>query len=253
MNERRALGVIPARYASTRFPGKPLADLGGRPMVQWVYAAAAAAREIDTALVATDDERIFEAVRAFGGEAIMTAADHATGTDRLVEVARARPEFDLIVNIQGDEPGIEASLIDGVTRMKRERPDLAVTTAARPFAPGEDPGDPNRVKVALSASGRALYFSRSLIPFPRNPVDLPAYLHLGIYAYDRPFLLGFPDLPASALERSESLEQLRVLENDAAIGVFLAEESLPGVDTPADLAAMAALLRERGRIGGTGT
>ncbi len=244
----RVLGVIPARFGSTRFPAKVLAPLGGRPMIQWVHAAALACREIDTVVVATDDERVHDAVRGFGGQAIMTASDHATGTDRLVEVARALPDFNLVVNIQGDEPGIEPDLIDGVVRLKRERPEYAVTTAARPFHIDEDPRDANRVKVVLSRGGRALYFSRSLIPFPRNPPGPPVYLHLGIYAYHREFLLGFPGLPASPLERAESLEQLRVLENDAAIGVFLVPDSLPGVDTPADLERMARLLTERGRI-----
>ena len=152
------------------------------------------------------------------------------------------------MNIQGDEPGIEPDLIDGVVRLKRDRPDLAVTTAARPFSADENPDDPNRVKVVLSRGTRALYFSRSRIPFERNTTDLPVYLHLGIYAYDRPFLLDFPKLPPSALERSESLEQLRVLENDASIGVHLVAGSLPGVDTPEDLEKMEAALKAQGRI-----
>lgn len=231
----KVLGAIPARYASERYPGKPLALIGTKPMVQWVYEAAKKCADLDRVVVATDDERIREAVEKFGGEVLMTSEEHRSGTDRLAEVAEYYPDYEVVVNIQGDEPGIEPELIGGVARLKVQHPEWAVTTAARPFEDGEDPLAPNRVKVVISRNSRALYFSRSLLPFPRHKTDQPVYLHLGIYAYQRDFLLRFHTLPDSMLEQAESLEQLRVLENDFTIGVYICEGSLPPVDTPEDL------------------
>lgn len=241
----RVLGVIPARYGSTRFPAKVLARLGSWPMIRYVYEAARHASSLDRVVIATDDERVLHAATAFGAECVMTSPHHKSGTDRLAEVAETLVDYDVLVNIQGDEPGIEPALIDGVARLKIENPAWEMTTAARPFLPDEDPLDPNRVKVVLSRKGRALYFSRSLMPFPRNRTNQAVYLHLGIYAYQRDFLMRFSGLPASGLEEAESLEQLRALENDCAIGVFLADASLPGVDTPEDLDRLGSIMKAR--------
>ena len=242
------IGAIPARYASTRFPGKPLAMIGDKPMVQWVYEAASRCKDLDLVVVATDDERIREAVQGFGGEVLLTSDQHESGTDRLTEVAEYYPDYEILVNIQGDEPGLDPALISGVVQLKLKHPEWSVTTAARPFRPEEDPLVPDRVKVILSKSGRALYFSRSLLPFPRNKVEHPVYLHLGIYAYQRDFLLRFHTLPTSVLERTESLEQLRPLENDFHIGVHLVEDALPAVDTPEDLNQIRSFFKKMGLI-----
>jgi len=244
----KVLGVIPARYESERFPGKVLAKIGNKTMIRRVYERAHECKIIDKLVVGVDDERIREEVASFGGEALMTSTEHSTGTDRIVEVAEFYTDYDIIVNIQGDEPGIDPALIHGVVELKKHNPEYAVTTGARPFHPNEDPLDPNRVKVALSHKNRALYFSRSLIPFPRNKIEHPIHLHLGIYAYDREFLLHFNTLPYSSLEKTESLEQLRALENDYAIGVHLVQDALPGVDTPEDLKRIVSLFKSHGLL-----
>jgi len=244
----KVLGVIPARYASTRFPGKVVAKIGSKPMIQWVYEAASRCPEVDKLVIGTDDERVREAAAAFGAEVLMTAETHKSGTDRVKEVAEYYKDYDIIVNIQGDEPGIETELISGVVKQKEEHPEWEVTTAARPFEENEDPLIPNRVKVVLSKKKKALYFSRSLIPFPRNKISEPVYLHLGIYAYQRDFLMRFNTLPGSHLEESESLEQLRVLENDFTMGVHIVKGSLPGVDTKEDLQKITGIFKAKGLI-----
>jgi len=239
----KVLGVIPARYGSERFPGKVLADLNGKPMVQWVYESAIKCSSLDHVVIATDHETVLDVAKRFGADCLMTSVNHKTGTDRLVETALKFPDYDLIVNIQGDEPGIEPDLIDGVVTLLRDRPEWDVTTAARPFGTGEDATVPDRVKVVFTRSRRALYFSRSLIPYPRKPSGWTPHLHLGIYAYRREFLFRFHELPSSLLEESESLEQLRVIENDCSIGVHVVSTSLPGVDTPEDLQFIRSLLK----------
>jgi len=244
----KVLGVIPARYGSTRFPGKVLARIGDKPMVQWVYEAGKKCAEIDKLVIGTDDERVRDACSNFGAEVLMTSEEHKTGTDRLTEVAEYYKDYDVIINIQGDEPGIEPALISGVIKLKIDHPEWEVTTAARPFEPAEDPLMPNRVKVVITRKNRALYFSRSLIPFPRNKTGHPVYLHLGIYAYQRDFLMRFKTLPQSGLEDTESLEQLRVLENDLNMGVHLIEGSLPGVDTPEDLQKIIDIFKRKGYL-----
>jgi 3-deoxy-manno-octulosonate cytidylyltransferase (CMP-KDO synthetase) len=241
----KVLGVIPARYGSTRFPGKVLVKIGSKSMIQWVYEAALKCPTIDKLVVATDDERVREAVLAFGGEVIITSENHKTGTDRVKEVAELFPEYDVIINIQGDEPGIEPELITGVLKIKMDHPEWEVATAARPFQDDEDPLIPNRVKVVITRKKRAIYFSRSLIPFPRNKTQQKVYLHLGIYAYQRDFLMHFNTLPASGLEDTESLEQLRVIENDYNLGVHIVEGSLPGVDTPEDMKKITELFKQK--------
>jgi len=242
------LGVIPARYASQRFPGKVIAPIGRKPMVQWVYEAASKCSDLDKLIVATDDERVRDAVKAFGGEVLMTSEHHKAGSDRLAEVAEFYKDYDIVVNIQGDEPGIEPELVTGVVQLLKEHPEWEVTTAARPFEDDEDPLIPNRVKVTLTKKSKVLYFSRSLIPFPRNKTGHPVFLHLGIYAYRRDFLLRFRTLPQSGLEDTESLEQLRVLENDFSMGAHLVKGSLPGVDTPEDLQKLISIFKKKGML-----
>jgi 3-deoxy-manno-octulosonate cytidylyltransferase (CMP-KDO synthetase) len=246
--DKKVLAVIPARYSSTRFPGKVIAKIGSWPMIRYVYEAAKESKYINKILIATEDERVREVVESFGGECLITSEEHKSGTDRVAEVANLFPEFSIVINIQGDEPGIEPELIDGVIKNKLQYPEWEVSTAARPFKDNEDPLQPNRVKVVISKKGRALYFSRSLIPFPRNPINHPIYLHLGIYAYEREFLLRFSTLPRSILEDVESLEQLRVIENDFNIGVYITEDSLPGVDTPEDLKAITEIFKRKNKL-----
>ncbi len=232
--------IIPARFGSSRFPGKPLASRTGKFLIQHVYEQARAARLVRRCIVATDDQRIADAVRSFGGEAAMTRADHPSGSDRIAEVVRSLPGSpdDLILNVQGDEPEIEPAYLDRLIRRMQTDRDCPVGTLACPFPDGSDPRDPNCVKVVLNRAGRALYFSRSLIPYPRDDGGKMApgewLLHLGVYAYRRSFLLDFAGWPPCPLERIEKLEQLRVLENGHAMTVELVEHATVGIDTPQD-------------------
>jgi 3-deoxy-D-manno-octulosonate cytidylyltransferase len=229
----KIVGVIPARYASSRFPGKPLAPLSGKAMVLHVLEAACAARRLDRALVATDDERIAGAVRAAGGEALMTSARAASGTDRLAEAAQS-VSADVYVNIQGDEPLMSPGNIDRGVETLLAVPEREIATLAVAMPPGEA-SDPNVVKIAIAKDGRALYFSRAPIPYPRQ--GAPAYRkHLGIYVYRAAALARIASLPPSPLEQAESLEQLRWLEAGYAIWVGEGATDSIGVDTPADLA-----------------
>ncbi|AYV55476.1 3-deoxy-manno-octulosonate cytidylyltransferase [Leptospira kmetyi] len=231
---RKILGVIPARYASSRFPGKPLAKIGDKTMIEWTYRNASRSTTLSELVVATDDERIHDVVLKFGGKSVMTSADHPSGTDRIIEVAEKFPDFSVIVNIQGDEPGIEPELVDGVASLKASHPEWTMSTAAVPILESSHGTDPNRVKVIMDQNGKAIYFSRSLIP-SQFKATVPLYRHLGIYGYDRDFLLKYNSLPKSALEESESLEQLRAIEAGYGIGVYLAKEAGLSVDTPGDL------------------
>jgi len=222
--------VIPARFASTRFPGKPLASRTGRPLIQHVCQRAALAKCAARVLVATDDSRIARAVIDFGGEVVMTRADHPNGTSRLAEVARDLPAGTIVVNVQGDEPDIDPSLIDKVAE---GLDDADMCTVASPFAPDEDPTDPNIVKVVVDRTGRALYFSRSLIPFKREAMGPCQPLkHVGLYVYRREFLIEYVGMAPTPLERTEQLEQLRVLEHGRRIQVVIAETTHHGIDTP---------------------
>jgi 3-deoxy-manno-octulosonate cytidylyltransferase (CMP-KDO synthetase) len=232
------LVVIPARYASTRFPGKPLHLLAGRPLVQHVWDRCRSAREVSGVMIATDDERIMTAARRFGADVAMTRSDHPSGTDRLAEIAAARPDTTHFINVQGDEPLINPSLIDELARALKDDPDLPMITAASPLERVEDMENPNVVKVVVNGAGDALYFSRSRIPFPLNESSLPCYRHLGIYGYSREFLLGYVRWLRSPLEKAEALEQLRALENGARIRVVLTADESPGVDTPEQAAAL---------------
>jgi len=235
----RIIAIIPARYASTRFPGKPLAMLGGKTIIERVYQQVAPT--VDAAYVATDDERIFQAVEGFGGRAVMTSAEHPSGTDRVAEAARiVGADADIIVNVQGDEPFIQPEQIRTLCSLfDDERTEIA--TLARPLTSIEDVQNPNKVKVVRSIDGFALYFSRAAIPFVRGEAPenwLPShefFCHLGIYAYRSEVLQAVTTLPVSKLEQAERLEQLRWLENGLRIRVGLTEHETIGIDTPEDL------------------
>lgn len=239
--------VIPARYASTRLPGKPLADIGGKPMVVRVLERASASGA-QSVCVATDHQAVFDAVRDAGGEALMTRPDHASGTDRLAEVVDTLgwQDDEIVVNVQGDEPLIDPGLIATVARVLADSPDAAVATAAHPIADASTMFDPNAVKVVCDARGHALYFSRAPIPWARDafvrgreslPEGLPVQRHVGLYAYRVAFLRRYSRLAPSPLEQWEALEQLRVLWHGERIAVAsIAVAPAAGVDTPEDLA-----------------
>ena len=240
-----AVGVIPSRYRSTRFPGKALALLAGKPLIQHVYERSVTARSLDRVLVATDDDRILEAVRGFGGEAVLTSPDHPSGTDRLAEVAR-HLEADIYVNIQGDEPLVDPRDIDALVKSLRGDPAVEMATLRSPIRNREDLENPNVVKVVCGRSGDALYFSRSPIPYRPDGGAAGAYRHLGLYAYRRAFLLEITASPPGILEQLERLEQLRVLEAGRSIRVLDAVGLSVGVDTPADLELARRLLDHGG-------
>ncbi|MEW6688894.1 MAG: 3-deoxy-manno-octulosonate cytidylyltransferase [Pseudomonadota bacterium] len=235
--------LIPARHASSRFPGKPLADLGGRPMVVRVCERAQASGAASV-VVATDDARIREAVERAGHRALMTRADHASGTDRIAEAAEALglAEDAIVVNVQGDEPLIEPALIREVAALLARTSEAGMATACHPLHDQAALSSPNVVKVVLDAKGYALYFSRSRIPFPREPGGA-WYRHAGIYAYRAGFLRSFLALDQSPLERTEALEQLRALWHGYRIAVVVSKAAIPpGVDTPQDLEAVRRML-----------
>ncbi|MDZ7357862.1 MAG: 3-deoxy-manno-octulosonate cytidylyltransferase [candidate division KSB1 bacterium] len=246
-----AIGIIPARYASTRFPGKPLADILGKPMIQWVYEQARLSQLLERVIVATDDQRIFKAVENFGGEVIMTSPDAANGTERVAEVAK-RLTATFIVNIQGDEPLIDPAVIDQLVMLMRENPEAPMGTLVKRIKNIEDLNNPNIPKVVVDKDFYALYFSRSVIPFFRDERDQRHWLmkstyyqHIGLYIYRRDFLMQLVKLPPSILERIEQLEQLRVLENGYKIKVALTETDSIGVDVPADIDRVIAQLHGR--------
>ena len=246
--EMNIIGIIPARYASSRFPGKPLHPIAGRPLIAHVVERCREAASLAEVIVATDDDRIAEVAREFC-RVEMTRADHPTGTDRIAEVA-ARVECDAVVNVQGDEPLIAPAVIDAVADALS---DAEMSTAASPVNNISDVSDPNVVKVVVSAAGRALYFSRRTIPFVRDLADadaaaqlaaFPFLKHLGIYGYRRVTLARLVGMAPSPLEEAERLEQLRALENGIAIAVRQVEHEAVGVDVPEDVARVEALLRE---------
>jgi 3-deoxy-manno-octulosonate cytidylyltransferase (CMP-KDO synthetase) len=254
LDRSEALGVIPARYGSTRLPGKPLLVLDGRPLIRHIWERAIKARALAGLVVATDDERVERAVEGFGGRVMMTSPDHPSGTDRLAEVARALPA-PIYVNIQGDEPLLDAADIDALVEGLRADPALEMATLAAPLLDRAAAEDPNVVKVVCDASGRALYFSRCPIPYPRHPAGTPAggpdptpgrgrwLRHVGLYAYRRDFLLEFASWEPSPLERAEGLEQLRALERGRTVRIFPARGRYVGVDTPDDVIAVQKALR----------
>lgn len=238
----KVIGVIPARYAAARLPGKPLAEIGGKTMIERVYRQAEQAQSLQAVYVATDDERIFAAVRAFGGNVVMTRDDHRSGTDRIAE-AVGELDVDVVVNIQGDEPLLDPAEIDAVVAPFAARPDLVMTTAAVPITDPRDVADPSVVKVVLDLRGDALYFSRLPLPFYRSTADGPHLKHIGLYAYRREFLLIYSRLAPAPLESIEHLEQLRVLENGYRIHVVLTDKDAISVDTPEDLERVRALVQ----------
>ena len=223
--------IIPSRY---RLPGKPLRMIAGETLVHRVYERAALAKLPDIVIVATDNEKIESEVKSFGGRVMMTSPDHPTGTDRLAEVAASLPDYDIVVNVQGDEPFINPDVIDSLAKMLAERDDLDMTTAAAPLKEDEY-DDPSAVKVVVNQKGEALYFSRSLIPYPRNEFSVPPLKHVGIYAYRRDFLLAYAGMKQTPLEKTESLEQLRALEMGYKIGVIRIDSEDIGIDTEEDL------------------
>lgn len=242
----KSICVIPARYGSSRFPGKVLADLLGKPVIQHVYEKAAGS-QADAVLIAADDDRVIEAVKSFGGKAVMTSPSHNSGTDRIYE-AVAGLDYEIIINVQGDEPLLPSKVIDELIDLMKSHPEYEMATVAVP-AKREEVADPNRVKVVFNASGKALYFSRSVIPYLRGGgEEAGVYRHWGIYAYRKDVLSRFVRLPGSRLENCEKLEQLRALENGIGIHVMVVDEleSL-GVDTPEDLKLVEKTLREKCR------
>jgi 3-deoxy-manno-octulosonate cytidylyltransferase (CMP-KDO synthetase) len=245
----KVIGVIPARYHSTRFEGKALAPLGGRPLIQHVYENASRATLLDELLVATDDERIARAVYQVNGRVAMTSPDHPSGTDRVAEAVRDI-EADVVVNIQGDEPFIAGRAIDQAVEPFRNHPALEMSTLMREISDEEVWRDPNVVKVVVDRSGYALYFSRSLIPYPRRQENHRAYEHIGLYAYSRAFLLRFAALEPGTLEFIEGLEQLRALEHGHRILTIDTDHHVGlSVDTPADLEKAEAFLARRPMVG----
>ena len=241
------IAIIPARYASTRFPGKPLAVLGGKTVIQRVYEQVS--KVLSEAYVATDDERIFTAVEAFGGKAIMTRTDHKSGTDRIQEaVEKIGSDADVIINVQGDEPFIQPSQIETLMHLF-DNPETQIGTLGKPFESIEAVENPNSPKIVTDVRGFALYFSRSIIPFIRGKEhqewfgQYPFLKHLGIYAYRREVLAEVTQLPQSSLEKAESLEQLRWLQNGYRIRVGLTDVETVGIDTPEDLQKAEAFLK----------
>lgn len=239
--ESRAIAIIPARWASTRFPGKPLAQIKKKPMIQWVVEQAQKASRISEVIVATDDDRVFDTVTGFGGKAVMTSQDHATGSDRIAEVASGL-KCDIVVNIQGDEPLIPPENIDQVIGCLDKNPTLNVATLMMAVRESDEITDSNVVKVVTDQQGKALYFSRSAIPFHRDEWKngLPSktsrvFKHIGLYAYTRSFLLEFTRMDPTPIEQLEKLEQLRILEHGYPIQVEITEKASIGVDRVEDL------------------
>jgi 3-deoxy-manno-octulosonate cytidylyltransferase (CMP-KDO synthetase) len=237
--------IIPARWASTRFPGKPLVPLRGKPLVQHVWERAGRAKRVGRIIIATDDMRIAEAAFDFGAEVALTSPKHPTGTDRLAEVVRQLKSASIILNVQGDEPDIAPSTIDRLAEALQDDPKLGMVTAANPLTDPADVQDPNVVKVVTDLAGRALYFSRSVIPYDRDGRGRVRYLrHQGIYGYRRKVLLAFVKWKPTPLEQAEKLEQLRALEHGIAIGVIVVRRGSVGVDVPGDVAKAERALRK---------
>jgi 3-deoxy-manno-octulosonate cytidylyltransferase (CMP-KDO synthetase) len=235
----KAVGIIPARWASTRFTGKPLHLIGNKPLLRHVWERCRRAKKLDEVIVATDDMRIAEAAFDWGAQVAMTSPKHQSGTDRVAEVARKAEQFDLIINIQGDEPLTEPALLDRFVETLRSNRKIDIVTAAHPFESAAEASSPHQVKVIVDLDGNALYFSRYAIPFSRNRAATIKYLrHQGIYGFRRKAFLDFVRWKPTPLERAESLEQLRALENGVKVHVLVTKHGSPGVDTPADAKAL---------------
>lgn len=226
--------IIPARYASTRLPGKPLIKIGGKSIIQHVYERACLSKSADEAIVATDDERIFDEVKSFGGLVKMTSSEHKCGSDRIAEIVKSDPSITIAVNVQGDEPMIDPQSIDKAIEALKNT-DADISTLIRVIDEEEEISNPNVVKAVVSKSGMAMYFSRSRIPYIRNPGKSPVYAHIGLYAYKSSSLLKMTQLSQTPLEISESLEQLRALENEMRIATVVVDYSPVGIDTVEDV------------------
>lgn len=255
----RAVGIIPARWGSSRFPGKPLHMIAGKPLLRHVWERCRRATSLDSVIIATDDMRIAEAAFDWGAELALTSPRHRSGTDRVAEVAAQAKQFGYIVNIQGDEPLVEPSLINKLVNKLRSDAQVGMVTAAHPFSDPADATSPHQVKVVIDRSGRALYFSRAQIPYlPSGSYSSaaaggrPRFLrHQGIYGFRRETLLQFVTWKTTPLERAESLEQLRALENGVTVHVLVTKQALPGIDTPEDAVALEQFLSTpRGRSAG---
>ena len=244
----KVVAVIPARYGSTRLPGKPLLDQTGKPLIRHVVEAVRRAERVETIYVATDDKRIYDAVHAFGARAVMTGAEHASGTDRLAEAAQkiGLEQEDVVVNVQGDEPEIDPRHVDRLVDLLTGS-DAPMATLAAPLD-GAEATRPDNVKVVLAKDGSAMYFSRAKIPHDRQAAGARYLLHLGVYAYRRKFLRKFAALPPTPAEQSEKLEQLRALENGYRVLVAVVESAAPGIDTMEDYAAFVQRTRSRDTI-----
>ncbi|XP_038981451.1 3-deoxy-manno-octulosonate cytidylyltransferase, mitochondrial-like [Phoenix dactylifera] len=244
----RVVGIIPARFSSSRFEGKPLVQILGKPMIQRTWERAKLASTLDHVVVATDDERIAECCRGFGADVIMTSESCKNGTERCNEaLLKLAKNYDIVVNIQGDEPLIEPDIIDGIVRALQGAPDAVFSTAVTSLK-HEDGLDPNRVKCVVDNRGYAIYFSRGLIPYNKSGkvnLQFPYLLHLGIQSFDSKFLRIYPQLPSTPLQLEEDLEQLKVLENGYKMKVIKVDHDAHGVDTPEDVEKIEALMRER--------
>ena len=240
--------IIPARYGSSRLEGKPLIEVLGKPIIQWVYEKAQMAKLADIIIVATDYERIFNAVKNFGGNVEMTSVNHKCGSDRIREVVDRHPEISYIVNLQGDEPLIEPSAIDEVARNVKEDANADISTLVRVLKDEDEINNPNLVKCVRDKNGFALYFSRSKIPYERNPISGEFYGHLGIYGYKREALIKMTSLEQTPLEKTESLEQLRALENGMKIKTSVVDFVPVGIDTAQDLEKFKAIVETKMEI-----
>ena len=245
----KAVGIIPARWGSTRFPGKPLHLIAGKPLLRHVWEHCRRAERLDDLIIATDDMRIAEAAFNWGAGVALTSPKHRTGTDRTAEVVRHAKNLAFVVNIQGDEPLIDPRVIDQLIEKLRSDRTIGIVTAAHPFQTPKEAESPHQNKVVLDRNGRALYFSRSIIPFPATRSGFRYLRHQGVYGFRRNALLQFVKWKPGPLERAESLEQLRALENGVTVHVLVTKHGSPGVDTPADAKALEQkLARAQGRL-----
>ena len=243
----RTIAIIPARYGSTRFPGKPLHLIAGQSLIERTWRQCIACPQLARVLIATDDARIMEAAASFGAEAVLTSPNHPSGTDRLAEAALHDPAATHFINVQGDEPQISPALIGELAARLSADPAMGMITAVHPFLDETHQHDPNIVKAVLDRAGRALYFSRSPLPYQRTPQPgFTAFRHMGLYGYSRAFLQQFVAWPPSPLELTEGLEQLRALENGASIHCVITRHDSPGIDTPEQAAALEKQILQQG-------
>ena len=234
----KAVGIIPARWGSTRFQGKPLYLIAGKPLLRHVWERCQRAKKLDSVIIATDDMRIANAAFDWGAEIALTSPRHQSGTDRIAEVARKAKQLTFIINIQSDEPLVDPRLIDKLVEKLARNPRIDIVTVAHPFDDPAEAASPHQVKVVVDLAGRALYFSRAAIPFPGDLSRIKYLRHQGIYGFRREMLLQFVKWKPTPLERAESLEQLRALENGVSVHVLVTKHGSPGVDTPEDAVAL---------------